>query len=278
MNTIWRTILLGILALAGLIFLIFGFFDVYTRHGEAIPAPDLKGKSITQAMAMLDELDLEYTILDSTYYPNKRAFEVYQQDPKVGSFVKEGRTIYLYITTDQPPKTRLPNLKDLSMRQAEVMLRSLGLRLGKVTYKEDIANVVLEMSINNIKMLAGGMVNKGSMIDLLVGEVPKKTTIDIPDLIGFTVADARLILADKSLTIGSITMEGSVTDMETALITKQNPEIGTEYDGTSVDIWISQTPIEMLNQPTDPVPMPTPEKPTDPPTDPNTTPDNIDDL
>ena len=269
-NTIWRTILLGLLAVVGFIFLLFWFFDAYTRHGQAISTPNLNGKPIAQAIAMLEDLDLEYAILDSTYFPGKRPFEVYQQDPRPGSFVKKSRTIYLYISTDQQPKTRLPNLKDLSVRQAEVMLRSLGLVLGKITFKEDIANVVLEMAINGNTMLAGGLTNKGSTVDLLVGKMPVKTTIDIPDLIGFTVAEARLILSDKSLTIGSITMEGSVTDMETALITKQNPEIGTEYDGSTVDIWIKQTVVEELNQPAPP--------PTDPANPTPETPQNVDDL
>ena len=165
---------------------------------------------------------------------------------------------------------KVHNLKDLSVRQAEVMLRSLGLVLGKITFKEDIANVVLEMAINGNTMLAGGLINKGSTVDLLVGKMPVKTTIDIPDLIGFTVAEARLILSDKSLTIGNITMEGSITDMETALITKQNPEIGTEYDGSTVDIWISQTVVEELNQPAPP--------PTDPANPAPETPQNVDDL
>ena len=54
------------------------------------------------------------------------------QDPNPGQLVKKGRKIYLSVSTVNPPQVEMPNLIDLSLRQAENMLKTNNLRLGQV--------------------------------------------------------------------------------------------------------------------------------------------------
>ena len=70
--------------------LIIAFFSLryYTKHGEGLNVPELKGLSLTQAITQLDELGLRYEI-DSVYIMDKPPGIVTDQDPEANTFVKD---------------------------------------------------------------------------------------------------------------------------------------------------------------------------------------------
>ena len=129
---------------------------VYTKHGQEIEVPDLKDLRQDQLQAILEERGLSFLVVDSTYIPGKQPALVYEQDPVAGSKVKEGRTIYVSITSANTPKVKLPDLIDLSLRKATIDLRNLGLEVGELIMRPDIANnVVLEMNLAGKNVMPG---------------------------------------------------------------------------------------------------------------------------
>ncbi len=217
---------------------------VYTNHGQEIEVPDLKDLKPSQLQVILEEIGLSYVVVDSTYIPGKQPDLVYEQDPVAGSKVKEGRTIYVSITSSNTPKVKLPDLIDLSLRKATIDLRNLGLQVGELIMRPDIANnVVLEMNLSGKKVMPGKEVPKGTAVDLVIGIYNVDSLVAIPNLVGLTIEESRFYLSESALYLGRINYIGTIVDTTKALVTRQFPEaIEEELINTMsfVDIWVEE--------------------------------------
>lgn len=120
----------------------------FTNHGKEYLVPDFTGYSLEQLEDFeknKNEHNFKLTINDSVFMPDLKGGIVISQDPQVGMKIKKGRKIYLSITMMVPPQVEMPNLLDLSLRQAMNMLEANNLELGQVIYKPSkYPNAVLE--------------------------------------------------------------------------------------------------------------------------------------
>jgi beta-lactam-binding protein with PASTA domain len=163
-------IALAILAVLGYLFM--HWITYTTQHGHEITVPDLRKLSEQQVEEKLDELNLDYVLLDSVDY-NKDfpKHSVVDQDPMAGAKVKEDRKIYIKINSSGFKTVRIPDLIEKTYRQAIPTLKSLGLEEGKITYKPYLGkDMVLEMYFNGKKLKPGDKVFKSSKIDLVLGD------------------------------------------------------------------------------------------------------------
>ena len=147
-----------------------------TLHGEEYDLPDFTGLS-TEELEKFDEeeniYDYAFVINDSVFVPEKKGGTILSQDPAPGSKVKKGRKVYLSIVALSMPSIEMPNLVDLSLRQAENMLSSNDLQLGQVIYKASkYPNAVLEQRYQGRIVEAGASVPYKSKITLIVGKAP----------------------------------------------------------------------------------------------------------
>jgi beta-lactam-binding protein with PASTA domain len=153
-------------------FLLLQWISFTTNHGQEITVPSLSKMTVEQAEEKLDDLDLDYILLDTVDYDaDYPKFSVVKQDPLAGAKVKEGRKIYLKINSSGYTSVRIPNLIEQTMRQAEPTLLSIGLVLGEITYKPYLGkDMVLEMKQNGKLLKPGDKVLKASKIDLVLGD------------------------------------------------------------------------------------------------------------
>ena len=163
---------LAFLIVCATLFLFMYWISFSTNHGEEITVPNLSKLTLDEAEDKLDELDLDYELLDTVdYNPNFPKLSVVQQDPKAGSKVKEGRVIYVKINAQEYAKVRLPDLIQKTYRQAVPTLSALGLTVGDTTYIPNLAkDMVLEMNINGKPIRAGQQVLKMTKINLVLGD------------------------------------------------------------------------------------------------------------
>ena len=163
-------IAIGIIVLLAYLFMHWLTFT--TDHGNEITVPDLRKLSEQQVEEKLDDLNLEYVLLDSVDF--KKDFpkhSVVEQDPIAGSKVKEGRKIYIKINSSGFTTVKIPNLIEKTYRQAVPTLKALGLEEGTITYKPYLGkDMVLEMRWNGKKLNPGDKVFKSSKIDLVLGD------------------------------------------------------------------------------------------------------------
>lgn len=161
---------IGLIAVIGYLFMHWLTFT--TDHGHEIIVPDLRKMTEQQVEDAVDELNLEYVLLDSVDYNSQfPKHTVVEQDPLPGSKVKVNRKIYIKINSSGFTMVRIPNLIEKTFRQAVPTLKSLGLEEGNITYKPYIGkDMVIEMYWNGKKLNPGDKVFKSSKIDLVLGD------------------------------------------------------------------------------------------------------------
>lgn len=169
--TFFKHIGLAILSLGIVLWIAFKLLSTYTHHGETAEVPDFKNKTIAELDQFIEDKNVRYTIIDSIYDPEEKSGIVIKQDPEAKSLVKHNRTIYLYVTSTQPPQIVMPKLVDRSTRQAILMITSYGLKVGKVEeIAGDCKGCVLKQFFKGKEIKPGDLIKKGSKIDLVVGK------------------------------------------------------------------------------------------------------------
>lgn len=170
--TFFKQLLFALLIVCGTLFLFMQWIGFTTNHGQEITVPNLSKMTLEQAEEKLDELDLDYELLDTVDYNSSfPKLSIVQQDPKAGTKVKKNRVIYVKINASEYAKVRLPDLIQKTYRQAVPTLNALGLEVGDTTYVPNLGkDMVLEMKYNGQTIKPGQQVLKMSKISLVLGD------------------------------------------------------------------------------------------------------------
>lgn len=196
----------------------------YTHHGEAYKVPSLVGLTPEQIYQLTTIENFEVLVIDSVFDSRQPIGTVLIQEPVPGSFVKQNRKIYLTTVAVLPEQVTMPNLVDLTLRQAKSTIETYGLRLGKIDYVPDLAvNAVLGQYFKGKEVQPGHELLKGSIIDLKVGEERGSGRYAIPFLIGKTREEAEALLNKFYFVIGDETYEEGALP-ETAKVYSQSPD------------------------------------------------------
>lgn len=146
------------------------WLDGYTRHGEAVVVPPVKGMQLTEGESMLHNRNLKAVVVDSSYVKGKAPGEILEQNPVGGAKVKEGRTVYLTINTDRTPLVNVPDIMDnSSLRQAEAKLRALGFKVTEPVYISGEKDWVYSVKYKGRELRAGEKVPREATLTLCVG-------------------------------------------------------------------------------------------------------------
>jgi beta-lactam-binding protein with PASTA domain len=175
-HAILSTFILMILASIAIICVIAWLTRYMTFHGEEYELPDFTGFDMEQLEKFQQEeniYDYTFVVTDSVFVSGKKGGTVLSQDPVPKSKVKEGRKVYLSVVAWSVRKVEMPNLVDLSLRQAENKLQSNYLKLGQVIYKASkFANAVLEQRYKGRIIAPDVLIPEQSSITLIVGKEP----------------------------------------------------------------------------------------------------------
>jgi len=214
--------------------------DLYTMHGKTITVPNLDGLQKDEAEKLLQSLNLRANINDSIFDTGREKGSVATQNPSPGIEVKKNRTIYLTTVAILPEMISMPDLIDLSLRQALAMLETHGLEAGRLEYVPNIArNAVLQQKFNHGSIEPGTLVEKGTRIDLVLGDGAADTRVYVPLLIGKTREEAIQLLNSSSLNVGQEFYLDDETD--DARVYRQSPSVTDRRErlemGNTVDIY-----------------------------------------
>lgn len=151
-------------------FMLIKWLSYYTNHHVSVIVPDFKGMAVVELDNFVKDKKINYEIIDSVYDPKQKTGIVLRQDPDPNIKVKRNRTVYLYVTGMVAPQIAMPKLIDRSERQARLIVRSYGLKMGKVTEKPaDCNGCVLAQMVNGKEIEPGKPVKKGSVVSFVVG-------------------------------------------------------------------------------------------------------------
>jgi len=250
---LWINILAGFVLLIVLLLLFLGSLDLITHHGKTMKIPAVLGQSIDQARKTLESQGFEIVIQDSIYNDTVPPLQVIKQFPDPDNLVKVNRTVYLTINRAVAPEVDMPNLLSMTFRNAEMVLRRYGLKLGDTVFRPDFArNSVLDQEYKGESIKPGTKIQQGSEITLILGN-GVGTEFIVPDLFGLTYREARAALSQSGLIVGSVVPDGDVQDTLGAFVYRQNPDrfdyekqLNHIRQGQIIDLWLSAAKKERI--------------------------------
>jgi len=240
---------------AGIVMLLLLWLNIYTRHGQARPVPDFQGLTLRGVDSLARKSRMKYQIIDSVYTTLVPKGCVAEQSPRPGFKVKKWRNILLTINAFRPEMVLMPNLINLPQRQAIALIEGSGLVMGKKTYKSDLTiGFVLRQLQDGKEIEPNDSLQKGSVIDLVLGKGLSNQKTSVPNLIGLNLDPARGRINETSLNLGTYIYDTSVLSGEDSLkafVYKQNPlyeeEAMIQY-GSSMYLWLT---VDSLKLPVD---------------------------
>jgi len=213
---------LGVVLLFVLIF--FATLSWLTGHGKIQRVPSITGQNILAATKTLEAAGFEVIIQDSVFIDTLAKQAVVRQIPEAESIVKNGRAIYLTINRTVAPQVEMPNLAGFSVKSAEMYLISLGLRMGEISYRPDIArNAVLEQLLGDRSIAPGTKIPIGTVINFVLGSGEGMGDIEVPQLVGLTFEAGKMMLQTMNINLGAVVAVTPISDSAAAFIIRQSP-------------------------------------------------------
>ncbi len=144
---------------------------VYTNHGELVQVPNLTGMSIIEAKERSELLNLTFKINDTAdYNPDYPKFSIITQNPEFGTNVKQNRTIRVKINAGGYKLVSVPDIIQNTIRNARVKLKSIGLKIEKVNYIDQLGkDMVYYIKYKQSLINPGEKIPKNSAIELICG-------------------------------------------------------------------------------------------------------------
>lgn len=217
---------------------------LFTHHGKTIQVPDIKGYNEAQVARIISDSELRYEIIDSVYTEEVLPGTVFDQIPSAGAFVKKDRKLFLVFNAIQSERVAMPSLKNVSLRQAKVMIKQSGLKMGEIIYvSSEYKDLVINQMMSDTLIEAGCMVPKFSTIDLQVGRGLGSSKTQVPYLRGHYFVDAVDRIKQVNLNEGVVKKDNTISDdspLDSAIVWKQypQPEISAKQ-GKAVDLWLT---------------------------------------
>ena len=245
-NVFIKNIGFAIIILVGVVLMLLIWFNFYTRHGQARPVPDFYGLTMEETAKLAKKNKLRYQVIDSVYTTLVLRGCVAEQNPKPGFKVKKWRNIVLTINAFHPEMVAMPNLVDLPKRQALALIESSGLEIGLLKYKSDLAiDVVINQQYNGKNIPEGDSLQKGSVVDLVLGKGLSNQRTPVPDLIGMNLEPAKNKILVSSLNLGTFIYDNTIkngNDTLNAFVFKQNPDFKNDASlqlGSTIYLWLT---------------------------------------
>jgi len=216
--------------------------DFYTHHGESEIIPDLRGSYVEEAEIILAKKGLYPMVIDSVYVRDKKLGTIIEQIPAANSSVKSNRPIYLIINSRSVRQVSLPEINDVSFRQADAMLQSLGLSVSNTELApSEYKDLVIEVKYHGRSIMPGTRIPEGSSVVLVIGSGTGNAQALVPSLKGLGEDEATQEILSASLVVGlhqfDVPPSGNEADY---FIYRQRPAAGTPLsNGSSVDIYLT---------------------------------------
>ena len=198
-----------------------------------IEVPDLTKKTPEEAQKALNELQLGYKNGGEEASDTVEEGLICRQDVEAGSKVSEHTLITCYISSGTQ-EIEMPDVTDKTQTEAEAMLKELGL---KTTVQKANSSTITIGNVVSTDPVAGTQMKAGDTVILTISIGEGDTAVRVPDVIGWSEADAKASLSQAGLLVTVQTGEsqrvnvGEVYDMSISS--------GTRVDtGTAITIYV----------------------------------------
>ena len=209
------------------------------KSENSVIVPAIVGKDVVYALGILTDIGLNTKVKGSEYSPNIPKNHVIFQDPESGTEIKKGRDVRIIIS--KGTKTILmPNLKGLTIQQAQIILEENGLQ------REEIS-LTHSKSVRKDEIIAqdpsnGFVVERGERVALLVSMGTRPVAYKMPDLKGLPLEEAIFLIEKRNLLLGEV-KSFLCEDKPENIILSQEPLSGYRViEGRVVNLVINRKP------------------------------------
>lgn len=207
----------------------------YTNYNEGITVPDITKLPLEQAQEKLERYGLRHEVLDRRAHAAFPADYIIDQAPPVGQIVKPDRKVYLTVNTTENPSVTVPDLVNMSLRNARIQLENYGLAVGTISYESSrFRSTVLRQSIP-----AGETVDQGTVVDLAISDGLGDQMVTVPELEGLLLSDAQQAIREAGLRIGEIRFQPT-RNITPNTVLSFSPDSRELREGESLDLVISE--------------------------------------
>ncbi|MDR3252471.1 MAG: PASTA domain-containing protein [Tannerella sp.] len=164
--------LLAVCALLCLIvFVTLKRIDSYTNHNQAVVVPDVRGLQIEKAAPFFEKNFLRYVIIDSIYSKEVAPGAIIELSPDANAKVKKNRIVYVTVNAKTEEATTIPEIADISYRQAYALLKSRGFAKVDVKYvSSEFRDLAIGVEYGGRMLESGDRVPLTAKIILVVGD------------------------------------------------------------------------------------------------------------
>lgn len=231
-------IVLGGLVGFGLVVLLmidFIIMPYYTNYNEGITVPDVTKTSLKEATALLEDYGLRHEVLDRRSHSAYPANYIIDQSPSPQQIVKPNRKIYLTVNTSSTPQTVVPDVINMSLRNAEIQLENHGLVVGTKSYESSrFRNTILRQSV-----AAGDSVARGTVVNLAVSDGLGSRMVDVPEIIGLRLSQAQQNITKAGLRVGEVRFQPS-REYTPNIVISFTPDEDQLTEGQSLQLIVSE--------------------------------------
>lgn len=204
----------------------------------SVEVPNLINSTQAEAESQLLALGLKSEVVDTVNEPDILAGNIVSTNPESGIKVKKGFTVLLTISGGGS-QVKVPNVINKDQKDAEIMITNQKLRVGTV---EPVFNDLPEGTVISQDPEPGVLTREKDTVDLKVSQGPEKPNVNMPNLTGKTLEEARGILEGLKLKVGAVEAKASST-IDPNRVLSQSIEQGTEtMEETTVDLVVSKAP------------------------------------
>lgn len=231
------TIVVAVLLVLGL-----GTGVWYINSGQFTKVPPLLSKTEAQARDRLADSGLDAGTVRHAYSDTVERGKVISTDPGVGTRIRKNDSVSFTIS-DGPDTVKLPDVQGYKLDRARTLLKDEGLEPGMVT--RAFSDEVPKGFVISTKPKTGTTVRSGSAVALVVS---KGSPIDVPDVTGNNLADARAELTEAGLKV-KVAEEQVNSEYDRGQVARQTPDRGSRAaEGDTVTLTVSKGP-EMIEVP-----------------------------
>ncbi|MCX5420200.1 Stk1 family PASTA domain-containing Ser/Thr kinase [Streptomyces sp. NBC_00078] len=214
----------------------------YINSGQFTKVPPVLAKTQVEARKQLDDAGLDLGRVKHAYSDTVKRGTVISSDPVPGTRVRDNASVTLTLS-DGPETVQVPDLESRTLAEARAQLKQHSLDPGMVT--REFSDDIPRGSVISTDPEAGTKRHAGSAIALVVS---KGSPVDVPDVTGEDLQDAKADLEDAGLTV-KVAPERVNSEYDQGQVAAQTPRGDTQAaEGDTVTLTLSKGP-EMIEVP-----------------------------
>ncbi|MEU4659111.1 Stk1 family PASTA domain-containing Ser/Thr kinase [Streptomyces sp. NPDC023723] len=209
----------------------------YINSGQFTEVPPLLEKTEAQAEDRLEQAGLDVGDVKHAYSDTVERGAVISTDPTAGTRIRNNDSVS-FTVSDGPRTVKLADVAGYRLDRARSVLKQDGLEPGMVTraFSDDVPKGF----VISTEPEPGTTVRAGSAVALTVS---KGRAVDVPDVTGDDLEDARAELTEAGLKVTVAAAKVTSDDYAAGEVARQSPGDGEQVaEGATVTLTVSKGP------------------------------------